>query len=345
MNMPPCPPDLVIGLAYPLLAADQERVLACARQLLPAGRHKLIGLQPTDPLPDECQIYFAEDDPPPGLGTHPSLRWIQACSAGADAFVSLPNVRSGAVQLTTASGIHSVHIAEFVIAAMINLCRRMDQLWSLMNQRRWPVPRGHLAGPPLRGQTVAILGYGSIGREVGRLAHAFGMRVIAINTRAEPHPDTGFHAVPGIGDPEGRLPVAWHTSRDLPNAVRDADFLVITCPLTPATRGIVNAAVLGAMKPTAYIVNVARGAIIDFPALRAALTTKRLAGAALDVFPTEPLPADDPVFDLPNVQLTPHMSGVMTEAEYSRLLAEVYIANLTRFVRGQPLLNLVEVAP
>lgn len=332
-----------MGLAYPLLPVDQARVVACAESLLPHGQHQLIRLRPTDPLPDPCHIYFAEDDPPPGLGTHPSLRWIQACSAGADAFVSLPNVRSGAVQLTTASGIHSVHIAEFVLAAMVNLCRRMDKLWSLMNERHWPVPRGHLAGASLRGQTVAILGYGSIGREVGRLAHAFGMSVIAINTRAEPHPDTGFHAAPDIGDPDGELPIAWYSSRNLPDAVRQVDFLVITCPLTAATRGIVNATVLAAMKPTAFIVNVARGAIIDFPSLRDALATGRLAGAALDVFPIEPLPPDDPVYDLPNVQLTPHMSGVMSEMQYSRLLADVYIANLTRFIQGQPLLNLVEI--
>lgn len=344
MKRIPSSHSLSMGLAYPLLPEDQARLMSRAKELLPSGRHELLNLQAADPLPARCQIYFAEDEPPSGLGEHPQLAWVQACSAGADAFMSLPNVRRGDALLSTASGIHSIHIAEFVVAAMVNLSRRMDTLWALMKSRQWPSPRQPLAGPSLRGRTVTILGYGSIGREVGRLANALGMRTVAVTTRGEPQLDTGFHAAPGIGDPEGRIPVAWHSGRDLPAAVRAADFLVIACPLTPSTRGMVNAPVFAAMKPTACLVNVGRGAVIDYPALREALATRRIAGAALDVHPVEPLPPDDPVYDLPNVQVTPHMSGVMTEADYSRLLADVYLANLARFVRGTPLLNLVEIS-
>jgi glyoxylate/hydroxypyruvate reductase A len=242
--------NLAIGLAYPLEAADRERLRNTLQSLLPQGRHELLPLKETEPLPPHCSIYLACDYPPPGMSEHPALAWIQACSAGADAFLTLPNVRSGRVLLTSASGMHSVHIAEFVIAAMINLSRRMDRLWSLMQARQWIEPRVPLAGPALRGQTVAILGYGSIGREVGRLAHALGMKIVAICRQA---------------GRQGLLPAQWFGSGQLPAAVAAADFLVITCPLTDRTRGIVTQAVFDAMKPTAFIVNVARGAICPAP--------------------------------------------------------------------------------
>jgi phosphoglycerate dehydrogenase-like enzyme len=334
--------NLAIGLAYPLAAADRERLRNELQSLLPQGRHELLPLKENEPLPSHCSIYLPCDNPPPGMGEHPALAWIQACSAGADAFVSLPNVRDGRVVLTSASGMHSVHIAEFVIAAMINLSRRMDRLWSLTQSRQWLEPRVSLAGPALRGQTVAILGYGSIGREVGRLAHVLGMKIIAICRQPGRHPDDGFHLAPEIGDPQGRLPVEWFSSEQLPAAVEGADFLVITCPLTDRTRGIVNQAVLDAMKPTAFLVNVGRGAIIEFEALRNSLSRGRIAGAALDVHPKEPLLPDDPVYDLPNAQITPHMSGVMTDEDYSRLLCDVLLENLRRFVKGEPLLNRVQ---
>ena len=333
--------NLSVGLAYPLEPADQQRLKGKLHALLPAGRHEVLPLGFTEPLPPQCSIYLACDDPPPGMDTHPALAWIQACSAGADSFLALPNVRNGRVLLTSASGMHSVQIAEYVIAAMINLSRHMDRLWLAMQAHVWPTPRVYLAGPPLRGRTVAILGYGSIGREVGRLAHALGMNIVAICSRPGPHPDDGFHLAPGIGDPEGKLPVAWFASDQLPRAVTDADFLVIACPLTERTRGLVNQVVFNAMKPTAHVVNVGRGAVIDFAALQTSLRAGRIAGAALDVHPTEPMPPTDPAFDLPNVQLTPHMSGVMSDADYSRLLGDVFLENLGRFVRGEPLLNRV----
>jgi len=273
--------NMAIGLAYPLEQVDQRRLKDSLKALLPTGQHEILPLRPDQPLPPQCQIYLAGDEPPAGTSEHPALAWIQACSAGADAFVSLPNVRSGRVLLTSASGMHSVHIAEFVIAAMINLARRMDRLWSLMQARRWEEPRVPLAGSALRGQTVAILGYGSIGREVGRLAHALGMKIVAICRQAGPHPDDGFHLAPGIGDPQGRFPSHWFSSEQLPAAVASADFLVITCPLTDRTRGIVNQTVFDAMKPTAFLVNVGRGAIIEFDALRNSLSNGRIAGAAL----------------------------------------------------------------
>lgn len=334
--------NLSIGLAYPLEAKDEKRLLSQAKKLRPKGRHEILRLKPEDPLPPRCQIYFAEDGVPPGLGEHPALVWIQACSAGADAFQALPNVRSGRAVLATASGIHSVHIAEFVLAAMIELSRRTDRFWKFSSEKIWPPGRVSLAGLPLRGRTVAILGYGSIGREIGRMAHALGMKIVAINTRGKRCRDDGYHCAPGIGDPEGRLPKAWFSSLELPKAVADADFLAISCPLTEKTRGIVNPSVFAAMKPTACVVNVGRGAVIDFTALREALTLKKIAAAALDVHPAEPLEPEDPVYDLPNVQITPHMSGVMSDEMYSALLCDVYIENLSRFVAGKDLFNHVK---
>ena len=253
-----------VGLAYPLLSLDVERLRSCLNDLVKVPP-EIVLLQPGELLPAHCQVYFAEDGVPDGLGEHPNLKWIQACSAGADAFQKLPNVRNGKVAPTTASGIHSIHIAEFVLASMINLSRNMDALWSLTKSRTWPSDSYQLAGPSLRGATVAILGYGSIGREVGRLASAFGMKIVAITTRSEtPPPDTGYHISPGIGDPDGLLPCAWYSSKDLPMAVRDADFLVITCPLTERTEGIVDKSVFESMKSGAALINVGRGRIVDF---------------------------------------------------------------------------------
>ena len=334
--------NLLIGLAYPLVAADQERLLSKAKELLPKGRHEILSLQPDDPLPSQCSIYFAEDALPKGLTEHSGLVWVQACSAGADAFITLPQIQSGQAVLTSASGIHSVHIAEFVLAGMINLSRQMDQLWSCMRERTWPEGRVRLAGPALRGRTVAILGYGSIGREVGRMSNALGMRVLAICRSSSSHRDDGFHSAPGIGDPEGKFPETWFSTAELPKAASRADFLAITCPLTSKTRGIVNKAVFDVMKPSPFLLNVGRGAIIDFNAMRDALQSRQIAGAALDVHPTEPLPPHDPLYDLTNVQVPAHMAGVMGEEEYSRLLCNVYLQNLTRFVKRKEMLNRVD---
>lgn len=157
---------LSIELAHPLEVPDRTRLERALATLLPQGRHKLLRLREDEPLPTHARIYLAVDTPPAGLDQHPNLTSIQACSAGADAFLSLPNVRNGSVRLTSASGLHSVIIAEFVIAPMINLMWRTDRLWSLMQAWQWPSPSVHCAVPVLRGQTVAIFGYGSAGREL-----------------------------------------------------------------------------------------------------------------------------------------------------------------------------------
>jgi phosphoglycerate dehydrogenase-like enzyme len=331
---------LSIALAYPLEPPDLNRLNRRLRELHPQG--EVLSIGDSESPPAHCQAYFACDDVPAGLAEHRALEWIQACSAGADAFHSLPNVARGSVAITSASGMHSVHIAEFVLAAMINLSRRMDRLWSFSASHTWPAGRGKLAGPALRGKTVAVLGYGSIGREVGRMCHALGMQLVAICATPGRHADEGYREADGIGDPQGWLPIGWYSTTDLATAVAAADFLVVTCPLTAATVGVVNAGVLSAMKPGSFIVNVARGGIIDFESLADALRSGHLGGAALDVHPREPLQPDDPVYNLPNAQITPHMSGVMSDADYSRLLCDVYLENLGRFVRGEPLLNRVD---
>jgi phosphoglycerate dehydrogenase-like enzyme len=162
------------------------------------------------------------------------------------------------------------------------------------------------------------------------------MRIIAVKPRPDLRHDTAYR-VPGTGDPDGSIPERIVDVAELTTTVADADALILTLPLTEDSRGIVSAGVLAAMPPSSWLINVSRGAIVDEPALFDALRGGRLAGAVLDVFGQEPLPADSPWWDAPNVIVTPHSSG-MTHRFYDELLVE----NVRRYLAGEPLLNQVD---
>jgi len=189
---------------------------------------------------------------------------------------------------------------------------------------RWDKEHRHTE---LRGATVVVLGLGSIGGEVARRAAAFGMRVIGVRRRLD---------LPGIAGVSGVVP-----PECLAEVMGEADFLAITAPLTPATRGLVSRDVIARMKPTAWIVNIARGAIVDEPALLEALRAKRIAGAAIDAWWTEPLPSDSEWWSLPNVIATPHVSHSSPRVRERTL--ELFLENLRRWKARQPLLNVVDL--
>ena len=192
----------------------------------------------------------------------------------------------------------------------------------------------------LHGSTVGIVGYGSVGREIARVAQTFGMDVLAVKRDVRQPAETDSYVLPGHGDPEGVFFHRLYPPEALVSMVRECDFVVLTVPLTEATRGMVNAGVLEAMKPTAYLINVSRGGVVDDEALAEALQRQVIAGAASDVFESEPLPSDSPLWKLPNLILSPHLAGAT--ADYREKAAQVFVENLKRYLARKDLLNLVD---
>ncbi len=269
----------------------------------------------------------------------PNLRWVQLMSAGANHAVELPLVDQGVI-LTTTSGIHAINIAELVMAMMLAWGHRLLPLMEYQRRAEWPENRTDLFMPEeLRGATVGIVGYGSIGREVGRLAQAFGMRVLAYD-ESEDTIDRGY-AVPGIGDRDGVFPERWYRPGQLGKMLPHCDYVVLALPLTTASHRMFGRDELQAMKSDAFLVNIGRGGVVDEPVLVQALQEGWIAGAGLDVFAEEPLPASSPLWAMENVILSPHIAGATPR--YHERAAEVFADNLARYVAGRPLLNQVDI--
>ncbi len=270
----------------------------------------------------------------------PRLRWIQLYSAGADRLMQHELYQTD-VQVTTASGVHATAIGEYVLMTMLAWFHRLPTLFSWQHERLWPrgVQRSSQFQPEeLRDKTIGIVGYGSIGREVARLATAFGMRVLAMQ-RGNDHRDPGF-IFPGVGDHEGTLPERYYSPQQLHEMLAECDVVVAGVPLTTETRGLFDDAAFRAMKSTAFFVNIARGDVADEDALIRALEEQRIAGAALDVFHQEPLPASSPLWSMPNVLISPHITGV--NGQYDERAATIFIENVRQYVQKQPLYNLVD---
>jgi phosphoglycerate dehydrogenase-like enzyme len=203
---------------------------------------------------------------------------------------------------------------------------------------RWPL----FVPSEVRGASLGIIGYGSIGRELARIAKtAFGMTVLACKRDPSRRADPGY-ALPGTGDPEGALPDEWFAPERLKPLLERSDAVVMAAPLTAETHGMIGEAELAAMKPSAYFINVGRGATVDEAALARALATGRIAGAAVDVFAEEPPPPGHPLYTAGNAILSPHVSGFIPS--YDDKCADLFALNLRRFLDGAPLLNLVDRA-
>jgi phosphoglycerate dehydrogenase-like enzyme len=286
----------------------------------------------------DVEVLYGFDVPPRLLELAPRLRWLQLHTAGADHLRDHPVFKSD-IAITTVSGIHATPIAEYALASILAYRWQVPQWTRCQRDGEWPAGRWDLfARPELRGSTLGILGYGSIGREVARLGHAFGMRVLALR-RSAGSADRGY-AVVGTGDPEGRLPERFCPPEALHEMLAECDYVVVTLPLTAATHHWIGEAEFRAMKPTAYLVNVARGAIVDEGALVRALNEGWIAGAGLDVFEQEPLPPDNPLWGLDKALLSPHVSGFTPH--YDARAAALFAQNLARYLADQPLLNLVD---
>ncbi len=257
----------------------------------------------------------------------PRVRWIQASSAGIGQFVARRRYHErmkGAI-FTTASGIHATPLAEFCALAMLAFSRGLFRMNELQNRRHWE----RFAGTDLVGRTVVIFGHGAIGREVGRLARGFGMKAIGVRRRASP------------GEPQAHHVDELHPATAFKSLLPRAEFLVLTAPHTPETEGALGRGELAAMPAGAFLVNIGRGALVDEAALIEALRSGPLAGAALDVFAVEPLPADSPLWTMPNVLVSPH-SASTSDRENGRL-TDLFCENLRRFLDGEPLRNVLDV--
>jgi phosphoglycerate dehydrogenase-like enzyme len=271
---------------------------------------------------------------PSDLTRVPSLRWLQVRSAGVDHMAADAPWLKGLI-VTNAKGVYAVPIGEYV-SGMVLRVHQPAATWSAdQAAHRWPSGEPALVDP-IRGKTAVIAGYGSIGREVARQLSALGMRILAIKPRPEARDDPSYR-LPGTGDPDGSIPEHIVGADGLIEAVREADVLVLTMPLTDASRGVVSSEVLAALPAHAWLINVSRGALVDEPALLEALRAGRLAGAVLDVFGQEPLPPDSPWWDAPNVIVTPHASG-----HTLRFFDDLVVENVRRYLAGEPLLNPVD---
>ena len=283
--------------------------------------------------------------PPRDPTRAPRLRWVQLHMAGINALHEHPLYRDTTIPLTTTSGVHAATIAEYAMTVLLALAHRVPRMveWGARktwppDEQRWPL----FVPTEVRGATLGVIGYGSIGRELGRIATtAFGMTVLACKRDPARRADPGY-SLPGTGDPDGLLPADWYGAAELPRMLPRCDLVVLCAPLTAETRRLVDAAAIAAMKPAAYFVNVGRGATVDEAALAQALAARRIAGAAIDVFAEEPPPTGHPFYDLDNVILSPHVSGFMPS--YDDRCADLFAENLRRYLAGAPLLNLVDRA-
>lgn len=248
-----------------------------------------------------------------------SLRWVHVAGAGVDA-VMTQEIQSSEVVVTNARGVFNQSIAETVVAMMLVFAKDMLTTIALQSQHRWL----HRDTEMLAGQTAVIVGAGEIGRAIGRAAGALGVQVIGVATSARFDQDLG--PVHSVDELETLLPIA--------------DFVVLILPLTDQTRGLIGGDQLALMKSTARLINVGRGRLVDEHALVAALQSGSIAGAALDVFKTEPLPPDSPLWSMPNVIVSPHMSADFHG--WLEALAAQFVENLERWLSNRPLLNVVD---
>ena len=264
----------------------------------------------------------------------PRLRWVHSATAGVERVLT-PSALQRGLTITNARGVFSRPIAEYVISMVLAVSRRLPGILELQRERTWQP----LEGVEMRDLTIGIAGYGSIGRAVASLASAFGARIVATRRRPdeargpewrdESDAEAGSSDAQILGGPEA-----------LPQLLGESDFVVLALPLTPETDGIIDDAALAAMRRGAWLINIARGRLVDEHALERALRRGQLGGAVLDTFREEPLPPESSLWDVPNLIVTPHTSW-STGGALDRSVA-LFCANLERYRVGEPLLNVVD---
>jgi phosphoglycerate dehydrogenase-like enzyme len=274
-----------------------------------------------DVLLAEAEVIYGQRLPQNVITQAPKLKWVQVMSAGVERFLDTEMVESPVI-LTNVSGIHAITISEFVLGQMLMFVKQAPLCFQLKQEKQWR----QFTPSVLRLKTVGIVGLGNIGREVGRLAKAIGMRVLAVDLVK---------------------PVGWTryvntmlTLDQLRQLLAESDFVVLALPLTPETNKLIGEEELRTMKSSAYLINIARGGLVDEEALTRALDEHWIAGAGLDVFATEPLPTDSRLWEFPNVIFSPHVAGWMED--YNIRATEIFTENLRRYLNGEKLRNIVD---
>lgn len=277
-------------------------------------------------LPD-AEIYVGWSLPPQQLACAQSLKWIHSLMTGVGQ-LCYPEMVASPVVLTNAATVHAAPVAEHAWALLLAVARRIPSSVCFQAKKEW-AQQEIWDEPPrpfeLSGLTLGLIGLGAIGREISRRARAFGMRVIAVKR----HPERGREWADEVYSPQ-----------ELPRLLEQSDVLVLAAPGTPDTRRMLGEREFALLKPSALLVNVSRGSLLDEEALARALREGRLKGAALDVTEQEPLPPDSPLWEAPNLLLTPHLASA-TERLWSRHLA-LLTENTRRYLAGEPLLNVVD---
>jgi phosphoglycerate dehydrogenase-like enzyme len=300
----------------PQAILERIRKLAPNHRILVTERQEEI-----EPILAEIEI-AAVHFPPRLIVRAPRLRWYQQWGAGTDWLLRHPEVATLDFILTNASGVHAIPISEHILAMMLAFTRQLPSAFRAQARHQWQqdVPAFELAG-----STLVLVGVGAIGRRTAQIASALGMRVIGVRN-----------------DPTRSLPEVHKMvgADQLLDVLTEADFVVLTIPLTEATRHMLDEHTFQKMKPSAYIINIGRGGTIDESALVRALQSGAIAGAGLDVFDSEPLPAESPLWDMDNVIITAHYSG--TTPLYNDRAFKIFLDNLERYVARQPLRNVVD---
>ena len=255
-----------------------------------------------------------------------ALRWIQSPSSGVDRFLAIPELRQGKVLLTSARGTHGACLAEHALAMIFAFSRGIKACVTQQQKHHWSIRELRPTMVELTRSTMGIIGFGAVGQALAKRASVFDMRILAVDVLPAEKPEY----VERLDDLSG-----------LDALLQESDYVVVTVPYTDETRGMLSANHLAQLKPSAILIGVSRGGIIDEDALAQALRDRRLAGAALDVFKTEPLPDDSPLWGIDNLLITPHVGGG-SQFEGQTIL-EIFTENLGRFVRGEyPLRNQVD---
>jgi D-2-hydroxyacid dehydrogenase (NADP+) len=318
MILPPFPPSasLTIGFAHPAYQVEAE----FRRRRKDIRTFSATSIQALEALIPELDVLVVSGFWRNAmLERATKLRFIQSISAGTDQY-DKALLKARGVRLASAQGANERAVAEHVMALMLALSRHLHLGRDAQREQRW---RPMISDPLAReqeqgGRTVVVVGFGRIGQRFGRLAKAFGCRVIGVRRDASPAPDCADEVV--------RI-------AELDRVLSAADVVVLTCPLTPETEGLINADRLARMKPSAHLINVARGRVVDEPALIAALQAGRIAAAGLDVTVEEPLPANSLLWAMPNVIVTPHTAG--ETGKYEANVIDLLEENLARLWRGE----------
>jgi len=314
------PSSILINADFPAPLVARIRQAAPEARVL--SRSELAG-QPA--AWQSAEILLTHQVPKERLAEATQLRWIQTLGAGVDWLLSSEFSAPAGLTITNASGVHPEQIAEHSFLLMLALTRRLPLVLAQQRERRWDAAPFRQTITTLAGSTLGILGVGAIGLRIAQLGAAFGMRVLGLRRGAEPAP----HVDRMYGPDE------------LPALLREAQYIVNALPLTAATRGLIGPAELALLRRDAVLINIGRGPTIQTDALLQALRDGRIAGAGLDVTDPEPLPPEHALWSLPNVIITPHYSG--GRPDYMERVAQLFLDNLARYKRGQPLQNVVDI--